>query len=163
MKGLGKLLTVFGFLLFGLSSGYAQDKVLGIIIEITNGEKMEFRLVDKPKLSQDGKTIVITADGAKVELTPSELQKVTMGDVENIGSGIAEVAINQSSAEFSDGFVRLSGYLAGEDVRIYNTAGVQSATFKASADGTLTISVSSLPSGISIIKTNKQSIKISKR
>ena len=163
MNVLRKLLILFGILLFGISKGYAQDKVLGIIIEMTNGEKMEYRLVDKPQMTFDGNIIILTAEGVMIEILPTDLQKVTMGDVDNIGSGIKEASISQGLAEVSDGFVRLSGFQSGEAVRVYNAAGIMFADYKTSADGSLMISISSLPSGISIIKTNKQSIKITKR
>lgn len=159
----GRLLIVFCSLLLGFSHGYAQNKVLGIIIEMTNGEKMEYRLVDNPLMLFDGKTITLTADDIKVEFTPKELQKVMMGDVENVVNAINEVVTNQGTAEVNSGFVRLSGFQSGETVRVYNIAGILADTFKIYEDGTLVISISSLPSGTSIIKTNKQSIKISKR
>ena len=163
MNVLRKLLILFGILLFGISNGYAQDEVLGIIVEMTNGEKMEYRLVDKPQLTFDGKTIILTAEGVKIEIMPTDLQKVTMGNVESTTDIFNEASFSQGLAEVSDGFVRLSGFQSGEAVRVYNAAGIMFAEYKTSSDGSLVISISSLPSGISIIKTNKQSIKISKR
>ena len=52
---------------------------------------------------------------------------------------------------------------AGEAIRIYSTAGVLQEVKQTDADGTLVRSVANLPQGISIIKINKQSIKITKK
>ena len=61
---------------------YAQDKVPGIIVELANGQKVEYRLADNPKFVFDGQTIKLTAESVAVEYTPSELAKVTTGEVE---------------------------------------------------------------------------------
>lgn len=163
MKELKKLLVVFCFLSFGSLYVNAQDKVPGIIVELKNGEKLEFRLVDKPKMVFDGTKIALTAEGVSLEYTPSELLKVTTGEVENVSSGIEELNAEQGDIQVSGGFVRLSGFMPDESVRVYSASGVLKSSFTTSSDGSLTISISDLPSGISIIKTNKQSIKITKR
>ena len=163
MRKIKTILSIIYFLMIGTIYGYAEDKVLGIIIELTNGKKVEYRLADNPKLAFDGTTIVVTAEGVKLEFTPSELKNVTMGQVENVSSSIEEVAISHGSAELIDGVVRLSGFKAGEEVGIYSAGGIQYAKYNLATDGSLIVSLSSLPSGISIIRINKQTIKISKR
>lgn len=163
MKELRKLLVVFCFLSFGNFYVNAQEKVPGIIVELKNGEKLEFRLVDKPKMVFDGTKIALTAEGVSLEYTPSELLKVTTGEVENVSSGIEELNAEQGDIQVNGGFVRLSGFTSEEPVRVYSASGVLKSSFATSSDGSLTISISDLPTGISIIKTNKQSIKITKR
>ena len=56
-----KSLLVFGLLILGGLYNYAQDKVPGIIVELTNGQKIEYRLSDTPKFVFDGQTITLTA------------------------------------------------------------------------------------------------------
>ena len=163
MKELRKLLVVICFLSFGSFCVNAQEKVPGIIVELKNGEKLEFRLVDKPKMVFDGTKIALTAEGVSLEYTPSELLKVTTGEVENVSSGIEELNAEQGDIQVNGGFVRLSGFTSGEPVLVYSASGVLKSSFATSSDGSLTISISDLPTGISIIKTNKQSIKITKR
>ena len=163
MKELKKLLVVFYFLSFGSLYVNAQDKVPGIIVELKDGKKVEFRLVDKPKMVFDGTKIVLTAEGVNLEYTPAELLKVTTGEVENVSSGIEELNAEQGDIQVNSGFVRLSGFTSGEPVRVYSVSGVLKSSYATSSDGSLTISISDLPSGISIIKTKKQSIKITKQ
>ena len=163
MKELKKLLVVFYFLSFGSLYVNAQDKVPGIIVELKDGKKVEFRLVDKPKMVFDGTKIVLTAEGVNLEYTPAELLKVTTGKVEDVSSGIEELNVEQGDIQVNGGFVRLSGFMSGEPVRVYSASGVHKSSYATSSDGSLTISISDLPSGISIIKTKKQSIKITKQ
>ncbi len=157
-----KSLLVFGLLTWGGLCSYAQDKVPGIIVELTNGQKIEYRLSDNPKLVFDGQTITLTADGVSVEYTPSELAKVTTGEVEN-ATGIEELKSQQGDIKVEAGFARLSGFTAGEVVRVYSVGGSLVATHYVESDGSLVIPISSLPSGISIIKTNQQTIKITRK
>ena len=54
-------------------------------------------------------------------------------------------------------------FKAGEPVRVYSVGGNLVATHYVESDGSLVIPISSLPSGISIIKTNQQTIKITRK
>ena len=149
-------------LFMGNIYGYAQDKVPGIIVELADGQKVEYKLSDNPKFVFDGQTITLTADGVQVEYTPSELAKVMTGEVED-ATGIEETETQSGDIKVEDGFVRLKGFSAGEAVHVYSVSGTQMASYQISSDGSLVIPVSALPSGISIIKTNQQTIKITKR
>ncbi len=153
---------LFGLLSMGGINGYAQDKVPGIIVELSSGTKVEYRLSNNPKFVFDGQTITLTADGVKVEYTPSELAKVTTGEVEG-ATGIVETEKQSGDIKVEDGFVRLKGFSAGEAVHVYSVIGTQMASYQISSDGSLLIPVSALPSGISIIKTNQQTIKITRK
>ena len=141
---------------------YAQDKVPGIIVELTSGKKVEYRLSEAPKLVFDGKTITLTTDYVKVEYVPSEIVKVTTGNV-SISSGIDELKVRQETIKLDAGYINLIGFAKGETVRIYSLDGVLITTYRISEEGSLFIPISSLPSGISIIKANQQTIKITKQ
>lgn len=156
-------LLLFAFLFEVSIYCNAQNKVPGIIVELSNGQKVEYRLVDKPKMVYDGTKITLTAEGVMVEYTPSELKKVMTGEVENVSSGVDEIPVVQGDIRVDAGFIRLSGFVAGEAVRIYSVGGGQRASCRISDDGSLIVPISSLPSGISIINVNKQSIKITRR
>lgn len=155
------LLMVFGLFAVGGLNGYAQDKVPGIIVELTTGEKIEYRLMDIPKLMFNGQTITLTADGVRVEYLPSELAKVTTGEVKDVSSDIEELIPQTGNVSVESGFVRLSGFKDGECVRIYSVGGTLTASYK-TINGSLVIPILMLPSGVSIIKINQQTIKISK-
>ena len=157
-----KLLFFLLSLLFvlGKMNSFAQDKVKGIIVELSSGKKMEFRLDDHPKLVFDGQTIKLTADGVQVEYTPLDLMKLTMGQVPNVSSGIEEHTSAQNDIKVEAGFVRLNGFKEGDSIAVYSSNGAKLAEYRIGFNGSLVIPISSLPTGISVIKTNKQFIKI---
>ena len=162
MKRKKKFLLLLGLISMGVINGYAQDKVPGIIVELADGQKVEYKLSDNPKFVFDGQTITLTADGVKVEYIPSELAKVMTGEVEGT-TGIEEMETQSGDIKVEAGFARLSGFTAGEAVRVYSIGGNLVTTRYIESDGSLVIPISTLPSGISIIKTNQQTIKITKR
>ena len=163
MKNSNYLLLVFLLLTFGHTQCFAQEKVQGIIVELSTGEVIEYRLADHPKLVFDGTTVTLTTDGVKVEYKPMDLAKVKTGEVANNSSGIEELVSKQGEINVDAGFVRLNGFHPSESVRIFTISGTLIETYQVSSNGTLTIPISSLPSGISIIKANKQSIKITRQ
>ena len=165
MRRIKNLIMFFCLLAQWSSSCYAQDKIPGIIVEMNNGQKIEYKLADNPKLAFDGTTITLTTNEITVEYKPTDLKKVTTGDVQNDNTGVHDLEqdVTQGTIQAEGGFVRLSGFTPNEPVRIYSLSGVLTTAYSIPDAGTLIISISSLPTGISIIKTNNQSIKITKR
>ena len=154
---------VLTFLIMGSFKVQAQDMVPGIIVELANGQKIEYRIADKPKMVFDGSKITLTAEGVTVEYTPTELLKVTTGEVKNTGTDIKEMVIQSGNIKVNEGFVRLSGFAVGESVNVYSVSGILKTSYQISSDGPLVIPISSLPLGISIIKVNNQSVKITRK
>jgi hypothetical protein len=161
MKQRKKKLLFLQILALSCLQMYAQDKVSGIIVELTSGKKVEYMLSEAPKLAFDGKTITLTTDYVKVEYVPSEIAKVKTGIV-SVSSGIDELKTTQGTIRLDAGYISLSGFAKGETVRIFNLDGSLITTYHTSREGSLFIPISSLPSGISIIKANQQTIKITK-
>ena len=152
-------LLVLGLLALGGLYSYAQDKVPGIIVELANGQKVEYRLADNPKFVFDGQTIKLTAESVAVEYTPSELAKVTTGEVEN-ATGIEELRSQQGDIKDEAGFVRLNGFGAGEAVRVYSVGGNLVATHYVESDGSLVIPIFSAFIAISAIKADTHSASV---
>ena len=155
-------------LLFMLSAvmwgpSLAADKVPGAIIELSSGKTVEIALTDNPKMTFDGTTVKLTAVNVNVEYTPAEIAKVTIGEVESSVSGISSIETSQATISVEGGFVRLSGFSANEAVKVYTLSGVETSSFETDASGSLAISISSLPQGISIIKASNQIIKITRK
>lgn len=162
MKQLQKKLLLLQLLaLFNLQI-CAQGKVPGIIVELTSGMKVEYKLSDMPKLIFDGNTIILATDDVKVEYMPSEIAKVKTGIV-SVSSGIEELKATRGTIRLEAGYIRLTGFAKAETVRIFNLDGALISTCHTSEEGSLIIPISSLPSGISIIKANQQTIKITKQ
>ena len=161
MKISFKILMLLSLFIVGVIQGLAKDKVQGIIIQLSTGENVECMLSDNPKMVFDGTTVTITATNLTLKVTPSEIQKVMMGTVDDT-SGIDGAKLNSSLVELNEDYVRLSGFTSCEEIKVYSASGVLYASYRTSTDGSLVIPIASLPTGISIIKSFKQSIKIHK-
>ena len=155
------LLLALSAVMWGQS--LAADKVPGAIIELSSGKTVEIALTDNPKMTFDGTTVKLTAVNVNVEYTPAEIVKVTIGEVESSVSGISSMETSQATISVEGGFVRLSGFSANEAVKVYTLSGVETSSFETDASGSLAISISSLPQGISIIKASNQIIKITRK
>ena len=155
------LLLALSAVMWGQSM--AADKVPGAIIELSSGKTVEIALTDNPKMTFDGTTVKLTAVNVNVEYTPAEIVKVTIGEVESSVSGISSMETSQATISVEGGFVRLSGFSANEAVKVYTLSGVETSSFETDASGSLAISISSLPQGISIIKASNQIIKITRK
>ena len=160
MKYLKIFILVFFLFILGQMRTFSQDKVNGIIVELSSGQKMEFRLDDHPKFVFDGQTVKLTADGVRIEYAPLELMKVTMGKVSNVSNGIEEHISTQNDIKVEAGFIRLNGFNERDAITVYSFNGAKQAEYRVGQDGSFVIPVSSLPMGMTIIKINKQSIKI---
>ena len=156
-------LFLFTLLIIGGFKVHAQNMVPGIIVELANGQKVEYMLTDKPKMVFDGSKITLTTESVVVEYTPTALIKVRTGEVKNTGTDIEEMVIQSGNIEVNAGFVRLSGFSIGESVSIYTLSGNLYASYHVSDNGSLVIPISTLPLGISIIKVNDQSVKITRK
>lgn len=149
--------------MMSISQGIAKDKVEAVVIELSSGEKVEYRLVDHPKIQYDGENITLTADGVHVEFSPLKLAKISLCEVEYISSGIIESKVNTGDMIVEEGLIRMRGFLPSEGVDLYTVSGILLSTYHILPDGTLIIPLSALPKGITVIKTNRQHIKISRQ
>ena len=163
MNRLKKLLYVFILLFLEDMYVSAQNMVPAIIVELSSGKKVEFLLADKPKIVFDGQTIKLTANGIYIEYTPTEFVKVSTGEIQSNDSGIEELIPHHENIVVEAEFICLKGFNSGDTVRIYSVEGNLTALYQISTNGSISIPISTLPSDVFIIKTNKQSIKMIKK
>ncbi len=131
-----------------------------VVVETTAGERMEYSLSSEPRIVYDGSKVTLFTNTTTVNFSPEEVEKVYM----------AESSTNIHNVKDSDGSIRiqhdrvcLSGYAASEPIMLFTIDGRQLQSHRIGTDGRLTISLSQLPSGIYIIKTRRQSVKITKK
>lgn len=141
----------------------AADKVPGVIVELASGGTVEIALTDNPKMVFDGTAVKLTATNVDVEYTPTEIAKVRIDEVDASNTAIEAAETEKGVMTLEGGFVRLTGFATNESVSVYSLGGIQLASYKTNSNGSLAIDLSSLPSGISIIKTQQQSIKVTRR
>lgn len=156
-----KLLLLF-FLFLSVHI-HATDKVPGVVVELSSGGTIEIALTNNPKMVYDGKKIKLTSSTENAEYEPSDINKVRVGEVDVTNTGIIAVQEQKGQISTEGGFVRLTDFPVGESISIYSLNGVLFSTYKIDANGSYTIDMRNLPSGISIIKTQNESIKIIRR
>ena len=158
-----KQLLFLSLLLAMSISIHAVEKVSGVIIELTSGGKVEIAIASNPQITYDGTTIRLSSSTIKTVYTPADIAKVYVGEVDSSVSAISTVEATKGTMVVDGGFIRLSGFAVGTTVNVFTLGGVQTNSFKTDSNGSLNMSLTSLPKGVSIIKTNNESIKITRQ
>ena len=145
----------------GNSSLRAQSQADCVVVETTGGERMDYLLSDLPRITQSADVVTLTTTNTTVELSAESISKVYLAAgsptaVQEVKSPVGDVQLKESQ-------LFLSGYQSGGRVSLYHADGQLLQHKSVSDDGTLTLSLEQLPSGIYIVKTNHQSIKIIKK
>lgn len=141
----------------------AADKVSGVIVELLSGGTIEIALENNPKMVFDGKKVKITSTKDNAEYEPSDILKVKVGEVDVADTGIIGIQDGKGQIKTEGGFIRLTGFPANETISVFSINGVLVNTFRTDANGFSTIDLRILPSGISIIKIQNESIKITRQ
>lgn len=150
-------------MLFLSVSIQAADKVPGVIVELSSGGIIEIALANNPKIVFDGKKIKITSTKDNAEYAPSDILKVKVGEVDATDTGIIGIQEEKGQIKSEGGFVRLTGFPANEAISVFSINGALVGSFRTDTNGLCSIDLSNLPSGIFIIKTKNESIKITRR
>ena len=148
-------------LIFGFAELRAQSSsTLCAVVETTNGERLEYLLSDLPRIIYEDSMVTLTTNTAVVEFRPDDINKIYL--TESI-TAINDCKSSAGSFYLSNDQILLSGFTANEVVTLYSVDGLQLWSGSVHANGHLIISLEHLSTGIYIIKTNHQSIKISKK
>lgn len=150
-------------LFVSLNRVLAQEKEICVIVELSSGKQIGYRLVDHPRLVFNGKNIKLTSDKVSVEFVPSELVRLMIGELEIASTEIAEETLWQNDIKLKADNIHLNGFDEGDVVSIYSVSGIHLMIYHVEATGSLIIPFASLPKGISVINTPQQSIKVIKR
>ena len=132
-----------------------------VVVETTDGERMEYLLSDLPRITQSADAVTLTTSNTSVELSAESISKVYLAV--SSPTAVQKVKTPVGSALLKESLLFLSGFQPGERVSLYHADGRLLMHRSISSGGTLTLSLEQLPSGIYIVKTNHQSIKIIKK
>lgn len=143
----------------------AQDTVERkyLIIEQNEQTQAEFALADSPVITFRADSLVATCGSKELSLPLKgasyrfESRQVSTGisDIPNANPG------NPSAFAFSQG--RIMGLKPGARVSVYTANGMKVSELAAGTDGTVSLSLGNLPTGVYIIKTPARNIKIVNR
>ena len=127
-----------------------------------SGGRISYPLTERPKVIHSGESLTVTTTATTVEYPKSEVSKFTLSDTE-LG-GVESISADRAGELFRKGnTVELSGFAVGTTVSVFTVSGQRIISECVSADGTLSLDLSPIKSGIYIISTGSITHKIIKR
>lgn len=147
--------------LTGISlSAWAEEQVSTLDVWTKSGERITYYLSEHPVAAYSGSDLVLKTDELTVNYPLSELHKFTFSS--EVAS-VETIPLPNGRMQMQRGMLCLSGFRAGERVSIYSMGGqnVMSATI--SADGTVTLFIQSLATGVYVVKAGSVTHKIIKQ
>ncbi|MGG6545306.1 UNVERIFIED_CONTAM: T9SS type A sorting domain-containing protein [Prevotella sp. 15_C9] len=145
-------------LLLSLST---QAKVTNIIVWLTSGETVTYSLAEHPKVIPGSEEVKITTTKSEIVYNAGEVKKITFDDPASIEQKVADSA--NETVRFYGNAMHLSGFKAGESVRVFDTSGKLCYSYQTDNVGGLTIRLDNFQKGIYIVKTNRYSSKFIKK
>lgn len=128
-----------------------------VVVETTEGERMEYLLSDNPCIIHKNAMVVLTSNMINVELPSSIVSKVflstTTTEVENVKTTKGEIRMCQD-------VVVLKNFGANEPVALFGTDASLLWQETTDVNGQLMVPLNTLYQGIYILKTKHQSFKI---
>ncbi|MCI6161379.1 MAG: T9SS type A sorting domain-containing protein [Prevotella sp.] len=144
-------------LLLLIASMGMQAKTTNILVWLATGEKITYSLAEHPKVMPGKENVRITTTEVDIVYPVGEVHKITYDEATDIGQSALEA--DKGSVGITDNVMSLSGFAAGETVRIFDAAGRLAGQYKTDATGALRINLSEFEKGVYIVKTNHQSSK----
>lgn len=149
-KTLVMLLSLFAFSM----SAMAEDA--GITFLLRDGKKVSFTFAQKPVVSLSETNMVVSVGGEKkVSYAYADVLRVMVDAGASTG---VEDAVTRGTAQhavftLSANTLSASGLMANERIALYATDGKLLVNGQAGSDGRAIISMSSLPAGVYVVRT----------
>lgn len=124
------------------------------------GEQISYPLSDKPKVTQNDDVLVVTTTDTSVEYPKSDVEKFTLAF--QTVTNVEEIEIN-SSIRHTRECIEMANCRAGSIVTMYSTSGQLIRSYTVADDGTLSIDISALESGIYILSNENITYKLLKQ
>ena len=149
---------LFLLLLMSVHKAIAQSpEYQCIVVETTDGERLEYLLSDNPRIAHMNALVVITSNTVSVEFPSSNVSKVYLSTSTD---AIGNVKTTEGKILLHKDVIVMKDFCANEPISLYGADGKQLWQQSADGSGQLVFSLNSLSQGIYIIKTNHQSFKI---
>ena len=158
MKTISRLLLLFMLLLPQWAS--AQEAYKCVVVETMDGERMEYLLSDNPRIVHHDGLVTLATNSVNVDFPTSNVLKVYLSDT---ATRISHAKKAEGEICLQENAVLLKEFSANESVHFYSSDGRLLWKQVTDSNGRLTVSLSSLQQGIYILKTNHQTLKISRK
>ena len=154
-----QILCSLAMLFFTLLSTITAQNTL--IIHQKDGTTFGYGFSEKPVITYTETDLVLTTTKTVVEYPLSALFKFTFSNVETAVSGIKQ-DIQTPVLSLDNYMVQITGAKPSQKVSLIDIDGKVLSTFQTDANGSLSFSISDLPKGVYIIKSQSLTCKISK-
>lgn len=151
-----KLLALMMLLGIGTIS-HAQDNYK-LVMWLADGSKTDIELSQLPQVKFENDKVMVTSSVLDMEYDAEEVLRFTYERSTGEDAGLAE-----GIASVQDGRLLFHGVTAADQVSVYSANGTRVPVSIVSANGNHSLSLSSLPSGVYILKVNGKTSKFTKK
>ena len=128
-----------------------------LFVKLQNGHVNAFYLAEKPVITMQGTSMVITGGSVNTSYERAEVEKIYFGNM----VGVEDInAINQTFHYVDGENVRITGLADKTKVTVVSLDGKSISTQQSGHSGNVTISLANLPKGVYIISYGNRSVKI---
>ena len=145
------------------TSMWAADKQNALIVLTKDNVLHQFILADKPTVTFEGTQLKVTCEkaSASASFNLSDIIRFTYAGKD--AAGIDEMTTDPAEISMEEGVLVISQMKANSTVKVYSMDGKLVRQLTAQRAGTYRLSLSSLPSGVYIVKADNITYKITKR
>lgn len=152
------ILSIVSLFLLGAATALASNV---LVIHLTDGTTYSYILIDEePVISFQGEQIVVTASSRTLQFN---MQAVTYFNYETTDATDIDEGISPNGMQMNGDRLVFNGLPAGCPIYIYGVGGQLYLKMEADADGNAIVDLSSLNTGVYIVKANEISTKITKK
>lgn len=159
---LKKLLTAVALALLATYNLKAATDTL-LVVRLTTGEEVGYLLTDRPQLTFEDGTLVLTSERASAEYALTDVEEFYFTD--DPPTGLSDATSEAVRFEtLPDGTVRIHGVNDAKTVRVFDLSGRTVAARLSAEGGSVLVDLHAAPSGIYLITltSHQATLKIRK-
>ncbi len=142
------------------AAAQSQETGTALKVNVKGGDPQYFMLASKPVISFDGEACEIKSPEFSAKYLLADIDYAEF--VEHDAASVAEIESSFEVDLRNPDYVVIRGMKAGGAVTLCGVSGMVLASTKADGNGTATLGVGSLQSGVYILTTNETTFKIYK-
>lgn len=138
----------------------ATDYAYSVLVNQTNGNKVEYKFEDMPVATFSEDNMVMNVGEQHVSYPIADIVNLTFDRTEKPESGVEGVASPDMTVLLSKENLDIRGLNPGVKVAVYDISGRMLVSANADADGSFSTSLSALGKGVFVITAGNNSFKI---
>ena len=139
----------------------AAGNDLFLTVTTTGGVSTTFYLSENPVITYVNDVLVVTSSEKEVSVPAAQVVDVNLTGLHQLATNMSDVLTKRPT--FVSGQALMTGLPAGSTVQLLNVDGQLLATATANVEGEAMLDLKALPRGIVIVRTAKQSFKVTNK